>query len=70
MIWYNRNEVRQGTTWPNPVSLSGSATADALEDLEANFVILVVLYFRFSKSLVVMYRKYFFLSLFFVKGIR
>ena len=70
MIWYNRNEARQGTTWPNPVSLSGSATADALEDLEANFVILVVLYFRFSKSLVVMCRKYFFLSLFVVKGIR
>ena len=69
MIWYNHNEVRQGTTWPNPVSLSGSATADALEDLEANFI-LVVLYFRFSKSLVVMYRKYFFLSLFVVKGIR
>lgn len=37
MIWYNRNEVRQGTTWPNPVSLSRSATADTLEDLEANF---------------------------------
>ena len=37
MIWYNRNKARQGATWPNPVFLSRSATADALEDLEANF---------------------------------